>query len=283
MLDLIYITNDPWEADVVQAAGVTHVMVDLEIRGKVDRQGHRDTVISGHAMEDISRLRPILHTSELLVRVNPAFSGSKEEIAECIDRGADRLMLPMFRTAAEVETFLRFVGGRAHTCLLLETAAAVARLPDVLEASGIDSIHLGLNDLHLDMGLTFMFELLSGGIVEYVAREVASRGVTFGFGGVARLGTGRLPAELILSEHVRLGSSQVILSRDFRRIFAEHRKEETPRRFHEETRKIQRFAKQQATEEPEVLERSRREVGRIVREIAREMALDAAGTSTSEG
>ena len=37
----------------------------------------------------------------------------------------------------------------------------------------------------------------------------------FGFGGVARIGQGELSAEWVLSEHVRLGSSWVILSRAF--------------------------------------------------------------------
>ena len=38
----------------------------------------------------------------------------------------------------------------------------------------------------------------------------------FGFGGIARIGDGLLPAEKILAEHVRLGSSSVILSRTFK-------------------------------------------------------------------
>ena len=38
----------------------------------------------------------------------------------------------------------------------------------------------------------------------------------FGFGGIARIGDGMLPAEKILAEHIRLGSSSVILSRTFK-------------------------------------------------------------------
>ena len=37
----------------------------------------------------------------------------------------------------------------------------------------------------------------------------------FGIGGIARVGEGMLPAELLLAEHVRLGSAAVILSRTF--------------------------------------------------------------------
>jgi len=65
------------------------------------------------------------------------------------------------------------------------------------------------------MGLDFMFELLSGGIVEYVTKKTNKKGIPFGFGGVSRLGTGIIDASLILSEHVRLGSQIAILSRAF--------------------------------------------------------------------
>ena len=70
--------------------------------------------------------------------------------------------------------------------------------------------------LHISMGLSFMFELLSDGLVEYVANKCKAKGVPFGFGGIARIGDGMLPAERILAEHVRLGSSSVILSRTFK-------------------------------------------------------------------
>ena len=45
-------------------------------------------------------------------------------------------------------------------------------------------------------------------------------GKAFGFGGIAALGSGELPAEWILAEHVRLGSSSVILSSRFGRDIA---------------------------------------------------------------
>jgi len=41
--------------------------------------------------------------------------------------------------------------------------------------------------------------------------------VPFGFGGVARVDEGLVSGRLVLSEHVRLGSSAVILSRTFHR------------------------------------------------------------------
>lgn len=68
------------------------------------------------------------------------------------------------------------------------------------------------------MGLTFMFELLSGGLVEYIANKCNAAGMPFGFGGIARIGEGDLPSDNILGEHVRLGSTSVILSRTFKGV-----------------------------------------------------------------
>ena len=62
-----------------------------------------------------------------------------------------------------------------------------------------------------------MFECLSGGLVEYLTEKISKKGIKYGFGGIARIGEGELPAEKILKEHVRLGSQMVILSRTFKR------------------------------------------------------------------
>ena len=79
----------------------------------------------------------------------------------------------------------------------------------------IDEIHIGLNDLHLSYGLTFMFELLSNGTVEALCQKFKEANIPFGFGGIAKIGEGMLPAEKIVMEHYRLGSTRTILSRSF--------------------------------------------------------------------
>ena len=42
-----------------------------------------------------------------------------------------------------------------------------------------------------------------------------AKGIPYGFGGIARLGYGSLPAEKVIAEHYRLGSTCAILSRSF--------------------------------------------------------------------
>lgn len=218
-MDLIFITNKIDVAKTVQAAGVDRVMVDLEINGKEARQGHLNTVISYHQPADIDRLRPHINKSELMVRVNPLHTGSKAEIDDVIARGADRLMLPMFRHPSEVEQFVDLVAGRVKVTLLMETATALARIGQIAAIDGVDDIHIGLNDLHLELGLDFMFEIFSDGIIDYLANVIKSHDRSFGIGGIGPIGTKLLlPSELILSDHIRLGSKQVILSRDYGKL-----------------------------------------------------------------
>ena len=215
MFNLMLITNDMDLAKHAVDSGVSRIFVDLEVNGKFERQGHLDTLISKHSMQDASNIRSLIADNELLIRLNPLYAGTELEIEQAISAGADLLMLPMFTTVDEVSTFCRLIAGRAKCIPLVETAAAAACLADVVKVEGVSEIYIGLNDLHLDLKLDFMFEPLANGLLESLVDIVKQAGLPFGFGGIARIGEGVLPAELILAEHVRLGSSCVILSRAF--------------------------------------------------------------------
>ena len=78
-------------------------------------------------------------------------------------------------------------------------------IDSILAVQGIDYVHIGLNDLHLGYGMKFMFELLTDGTVEKLCNKLKEKGITYGFGGIAQLGQGTLPAEHIIAEHYRLG------------------------------------------------------------------------------
>jgi len=212
-MEFIFITNNPEMATYAEKAGVERIMVDLEYMGKKERQGHLDTLISKHSIKDIGKVRDVLNYSKLQVRVNPIHKESEKEINKVIFEGAEIIMLPMFKSKWEVEKFISIINSRAKNILLLETSQALVRVHDILKVKGIDEIYIGLNDLHLSMGLNFMFELLSGGIVEYLANIFEKHHIKWGFGGIAKIGEGTLPAEYILAEHIRLNSQMVILSR----------------------------------------------------------------------
>ena len=220
-IKLMYVTNNPQVASIAQEVGVDRIFVDMEYIGKDIRQGGMDTVQSHHTYEDIRNIKSIINGAELLVRCNPIhdatedYCSSKEEIDEIVKCGADIIMLPFFKTAEEVKTFVELVDGRARTMPLIETREAAECIDEILEIDGIDELYIGLNDLHLSYGLTFMFQLLADGTVERLTSKIKAKGIPYGFGGIARIGDGMLPAESILTEHYRLDSTSVILSRSF--------------------------------------------------------------------
>lgn len=221
MLNLMYITKRPEIARIAEEAGVDWIFVDMEFIGKDARQGGLDTVQNHHTVEDVKNVKAAVTKAKVLVRVNPIhevmvdYPSSEDEINATIEAGADIVMLPFFKTIAEVERFIRIVDGRAKTCLLVETPEAALLLDDILNVDGIDMIHLGLNDLHLALGMKFMFELLSDGTVDRLTSKIKAKGIPFGFGGVATLTGGSIPGSMVIKEHYRLGSSMVIVSRSF--------------------------------------------------------------------
>ena len=221
MLKLMYITNKPWVAKIAEASGVDWIFLDMEFIGKDARQGGLDTVQNHHTVKDIENIKAAVKTAKVLARVNPIhdalpnYPSSKDEIEASIKAGADILMLPFFKTIQEVKQFVRYVNGRAKTCLLMETVEAADLIDEILEVPGIDMIHIGLNDMHLELGMKFMFELLTDGTVEKLGNKIKAKGIAFGFGGIATLDGGDLPGSMVLKEHVRLGSSMVIVSRSF--------------------------------------------------------------------
>ena len=217
----MYITNKPVVAEIAEQAGVDWIFLDMEFIGKDARQGGLDTVQNHHTVKDVANIKAAVKKAKVLVRVNPIheslpdYPSSKDEIDATIKAGADIVMLPFFKTVEEVRQFISYVDGRAKTLLLMETVEAANLVDEILEVPGIDMIHLGLNDMHLELGMKFMFELLANGTVEKLGNKIKAKGIPFGFGGIATLDGGALPGSMVLKEHVRLGSSMVIVSRSF--------------------------------------------------------------------
>ena len=193
----------------------------MEFIGKDVRQIGLDTVQNHHTFADIANIKKSVDKAKVLVRVNPIhdaredYPSSKDEIDATIAAGADIVMLPYFKRVEEVIRFLDYVDGRAKTCLLIETPESALQIDKILELGGIDMVHIGLNDLHLALGMKFMFELLADGIIDELSAKIKKRGIPFGFGGIAKLEGGALPGAEVLKEHYRLGSSMVIIGRSF--------------------------------------------------------------------
>ena len=228
VIELLSITTDPDYARRLWAHPGNTVFVDLEIEGKRERQSARDTVINVHSIDDAARLAGLPERGPLLVRTNPPGRGAEVEARELVALGVDRIMLPMFRTRDEVEGAVAAVKDAAagarppRLSLLAETEDAVDGLEAIIGdlPDWVDHVHIGLNDLSLQRSSGFLFEPVATGEIAALARRVQGLGRRFGFGGVGMPGQGVVPAEQILGEHVRVGSSCVILSRAFHREVA---------------------------------------------------------------
>ena len=267
-LKLMYITNDPCVARIAAGAGVDRLFVDMEVLGKASRQGGLNTVQCHHIPEDIAVLREAVGPDvEIMARTDPLNPELKAQIEDSIRYGADVIMLPMWKTADDLRRFVDMVAGRALTMPLLETAEAVDNLDEALTVSEIDQMHIGLNDLHLAYHRKFMFELLSDGTVEKLCRRIGGAGIPYGFGGVGRPGNGTLPAELILGEHVRLGSEFVILSRSFCNTSVITNYEEIAGIFQSGVREIRAVERECSSWTTEQFEMNRRSVAASVERI----------------
>lgn len=215
-MEFFIISNKPSEVEIWDKAGVDFIFIDLEVKGKNLRQKGLNTFISDHTIEDISRLRPLITKGKLLVRINPLDKDSKEEVLEVIERGADAIMLPMFRTANDLMELVELVRGRCSIIPLIETPEALDRIEDLTKVKGIDSFHIGLNDLSIALEYSFMFEVIEDKLFLGAVNLLREKRIKYGFGGVARFGGGQMPAELIICQHKILGSTRVILSRSFK-------------------------------------------------------------------
>lgn len=270
-LKLMYITNDIEIAKIAQKYEVDRIWIDLEQMGKEERQKGLNTVKSNHTITDITKLRPVLDKSELLVRINPINSNSEEEINQVIAAGADIIMLPMWKTLEEVKQFLTYIDGRVKTILLLETREAVDCVDDVLEYGGFQEIHIGLNDLHLSYKMDFMFELLANGLVEKLCNKFKNYSIEYGFGGIAKIGDGLLPAEKIIMEHYRMGSTRAILSRTFCDNARIHDYAEIDRVFNLNMKKLKEYEMKVEEFSLNELEKNKNDVKKMVTEIVSEI------------
>ncbi len=271
-LKLMYITNRPEVARIAESAGVDRIFVDMEYIGKSLRQGGMDTVQSRHTVEDVKAIRSTVSRAQVMVRCNPihaatdSYGSSAQEIDAIIEAGADVIMLPYFKTAAEVAEFVRLVNGRAITLPLVETPEAVEIIDEILAVEGIDEIFVGLNDLSLGYHKKFMFELLADGTVEMLCNKFRQKGIHYGFGGIASLGKGMLPSEYVIREHYRLGSTCAILSRSFCNTSVITDLEEIKTIFDRGLREIRAF-EEECRLHPEIWAESRTQMALIVRQI----------------
>lgn len=212
-------TDDPLIARRADAATVDRVGLDLEVRGKRERQAGLGTWISQHRIEQFPAIATSLAEASLFARVNPLSAETAAEVELLVEHGVEVLMLPMFRSAEEVEHFVALVANRAAIVLLLETAAAVHDIDRIVRVPGVGEIHIGINDLSIDLGLRSRFEVLDCEATDRVGAHVRGAELRLGIGGIGRVDDLELPipSDLIYAQYPRLGATAALLSRAFMR------------------------------------------------------------------
>ncbi|TYP90733.1 aldolase/citrate lyase family protein [Blastococcus xanthinilyticus] len=210
-MDLFLFTTDAaWGRDVV-AAGAAGLVVDWERRGKARRQAGEGTQINADTPADLSRVRDAT-PGTVICRVNGFGPWTAGEVGEAVARGADELLLPMVRSAEEVDRTLEAIGGRCPLGILIETQDAVDRAAE-LARRPLARIYVGLNDLRIDRRSTELFRPLVDGTVDEVRAQVP---MPFGVGGLTLPGHGSpLPGDLLAAELVRIGAQFTFLRRAF--------------------------------------------------------------------
>lgn len=209
------VTSDPEVAAYAVDSGVDRIFVDLETRGKSERQQGLGMFLSRAQLDDVARVREAVPPGRLLVRINGTWEHTIEEVTAVVESGADLIMVPMFTQASEIEAVCAAAGG-APVIPLFETAESVLVARQVMALPGVAEGYVGLNDLALSFGQSFLFRAMLDDRFGRLCGSLQMSGKPFGIGGIGRIGSGQVPADLLLGEYMRRGASRVILSRAFR-------------------------------------------------------------------
>ena len=261
---LTLLSRDRALIESADQAGVDRIGIDIERLGKRERQADIPHArISDHELTDLRVVVEATRHAAAFIRLNPWHAGTPAEVDMAIASGATVVMLPYFTGVDDVAAFVDAVGGRATVVLLLETAAAAARLHEIVAVPGVSEIMVGLNDLHRTFGLANHFEMLASDLMVSISRTVRDAGLRFGFGGVGRPADRWLPipAELVISQYPRLGATSAWIARSFFSASAE------PSAFGSELAALRACLEHWFAQSPEALNAQHAELRRLASQL----------------
>lgn len=215
---LTLLSTDPGWIAAADAAGVRRIGVDIERRGKAQRQAHvPDARINTHDLADLAVVTAVARHAVPFARLNPWHDDSPAEIDRALGHGARCLMLPYFHGLDEVRRFVEAVAARAEIVLLLETPAAMARLHEISAIEGVAEIMVGLNDMHIGLRLANPMEVATSDLLRHIAELTRAAGLRFGFGGIAPPCLAGLPVspDLLIARYAQLQATSAWISRSF--------------------------------------------------------------------
>ena len=210
---LFLFVNDPDIVKIATRAGVHGFILDLETRGKENRQNGYDTQISTNSVEDLTLVRENTD-NPVICRINPFGVWSQQEIETVISAGVDEIFLPMVRSPGEVVQVLECINDRCKLAILIETLDAVNQA-ELFTQFPLSRVYIGLNDLAIDRNINNIFLSVSDGTVEKVRKFFNN---PFGFGGATLPEFGKpIPSRLLIGEMARIGCQFTFLRRSFYR------------------------------------------------------------------
>jgi hypothetical protein len=215
ILDLVLFVRNPSNVTRAVDAGIQSFMVDMEWRGKHDRQDGADTEIDPATAADLEIVTREAgqRGARVFCRINRFGPWTGEEVGHAVECGVARIFLPMVTAVGEVEEFLGMVDGRCETAILVETEEGVANAADIARLP-LGAVYIGLNDLAISRGASNIFPPLIDGTIPRMRDVFAGR--EFGFGGVTSVDGGwPLPCRMLLQEMARLQCGFSFLRRSF--------------------------------------------------------------------
>ena len=212
----IAITNNLDKASTLSSCGIQQIMIDTEILGKKERQGHKDTVISDHQLIDVLKLKQQDLAVEIICRINPYNENTSKEVDLAINYGADFIMMPMINSFDNYKAVVNLIGSRAEVLPLIETPYSFFKVHEIIGYSRLKQIHFGLNDLCISLGMLNLFEVLLSKTFQNTVSSIRNKSIKLGIGGIGDPQvTQRVDPTLLLNTYLRCGANSVILSRNF--------------------------------------------------------------------
>jgi 2-keto-3-deoxy-L-rhamnonate aldolase RhmA len=208
---LYLFSTDPGFIGSAISAGVTGIIVDWEYIGKDARQTGYDTEINHNTLEDLRRVRAAT-SAPVLCRINSFGPHTPGEVENAVAAGASEILLPMVRSASEVNALLERAAGRCGVGILVETVEGIECL-NQLAVLPLSRVYVGLNDLGISRRVDNLFVSLADGTVDYIRKHIRC---PFGFGGLTVPEGGvPIPCRLLMAEMARLDCHFSFLRRSF--------------------------------------------------------------------
>lgn len=224
-LKTILISNNKFISKNASEFSIDSIMVDLETHGKAERQKTSNAFLTNHTWSDVEDVsKSIDPKAEFIIRINPYSANTEIELNKVGIAEAATVMLPMVKNSEEVRItneLIKKLKLNLKLLPLIEHIDGFNNLEKILhENPYIEEIYFGLNDLSLSLKLPFLFQCINEGYIQEGSKLCKKKEVSFGFGGIGLLGgKDAIPPRLLISEHVKVGSDKVILSRAFRNQF----------------------------------------------------------------